>query len=127
MIQGKKITPFSTMDLPVIDWNLCVKLANNKISVAHEILLLVTQQLPNDLETIKQAQTKEDYAELLRCVHKLHGALCYCGMPRLKNAVAHLENALKEKNLDKIKLTELSVHLEKEAQTVLSSPLPTGI
>jgi two-component system sensor histidine kinase BarA len=125
MKQGTKakVSPEPT-ELPVIDWNLCIKLANNKTAVAQEILLLVIQQLPSDLEEIKKAEQKADYAEWLRCVHKLHGALCYSGMPRLKNAVAHLENALKQNQLDQVRLTELSGQLENEAKTVLSSPLP---
>ncbi len=110
--------------LPPIDWKLCIKLANNKIAVAQEILLLVIQQLPAELEAIKQAQARADYAELLRRVHKLHGALCYSGMPRLKNAVAHLESVLKQDNIDNAQLIELSRRMETEAQTVLASKLP---
>jgi len=109
--------------LPAIDWRLCLKLANNKETVAQEILLLIIQELPTNLKAIQQAQEKADYHELLRCVHKLHGSLCYCGMPRLKNAVILLEIALRNK-VDEAQLTELRGHLETEAKTILTSPLP---
>lgn len=122
MNQGKKTRHNGRT--PVIDWKLCVKLANNKVAVAQEILLFVIQHLPTDLEEIKQAQEKADYVELLRCVHKLHGALCYSGMPRLKNAVADLETVLKQDPFDDSRLRELSGHLEREAQAVLASKLP---
>ncbi len=124
MNHKKKAKTNSTADLPAIDWRLCLKLASNKEAIAQEILLFIIQELPTDLEAIKQAQKKADYDELLRCVHKLHGALCYCGMPRLKNAVTHLETALKLNNFDQAELGKLSAHVEAEAKTVLNSPLP---
>lgn len=126
MKQGKysasSLPSFS--ESPAIDWPLCIRLANNKKMVAQEILLLVLQQLPSDLQLIKQAQEKADNAELLRQIHKLHGALCYSGMPRLKNAAAQLENVLKQASVDTAKLLHCSAQLEAEAATVLSSPLP---
>lgn len=128
MKQGKR-SHLGTQELsrsPAIDWNLCVKLANNKVAVAEEILMLVIQQLPRDLEAIKEAQAKPDYPELLRRVHKLHGALCYSGMPRLKEAVACLETALKQNHFDNAELKELSLRLEAEARTVLTSKLPVN-
>jgi two-component system sensor histidine kinase BarA len=33
--------------------------------------------------------------ELLECVHKLHGATRYCGVPELRAAANHLETAIK--------------------------------
>ena len=109
--------------LPAIDWQMCLALANHKPAVAQEILSLVVQQLPGDLKAIKEARAKKDHAEFLRLVHKLHGALCYSGMPRLKNAVAQLETALKA-NFDEIKLAALSRNLEFEVDAVLASKIP---
>lgn len=107
--------------LPVIDWELCVKLANNKTEIAGEILIFVLQQLPGDLLDIKQAYHKTDYSELLRGIHKLHGALCYTGMPQLKNIVAELETLLKMKELDKKLVQEMMKQLDAAAQQVLES------
>lgn len=123
MSQGTRTLKMSpeTAELPPIDWNLCIKLANHKIVVAQEILALVIQQLPGDFKAIKQAQEKADHAELLRCIHRLHGALCYSGMPRLKNVVANFESHLKQNPSDKKKRAELSKQLEFEVEAVLSS------
>lgn len=81
--------------LPIIDWELCIRLAGNKTELAEEILDLLMSSLSEDLSTINNLYTERNYKELLRKVHTLHGALCYCGLPRLKTIVARLETALK--------------------------------
>ncbi len=110
-----------TTELPIIDWELCVTLANNKTEIAQEILSLVIEQLPQDLQTIQQAFHKKDYPELLRYVHKLHGALCYSGLPRLKQVIVTLESLLKKKIFDDARLSLLLEEVAKEAKEVLSS------
>jgi two-component system sensor histidine kinase BarA len=84
-----------TMNKLVIDWDLGTKLAGNKPELAKEILNLLIKNLPTELEQIKQAKEKMNYHLLLKHVHKLHGAVSYCGAPRLKNALLNYENALK--------------------------------
>jgi two-component system sensor histidine kinase BarA len=53
------------------------------------------KSLPNDIKEIKQLYLAQKYTELLQQVHKLHGAICYCGLPRLKSVIACLETDLK--------------------------------
>lgn len=81
--------------LPVIDWDLATKLAGNKVELAEEILVLLMRNLRQDLKDIKKEYKSRKYDELLRKVHKLHGALCYCGLPRLKLVITQLETDLK--------------------------------
>lgn len=108
-------------NMPVIDWELCVRLANNKSEIAQEILAFVLQQLSADRNTIQEAYNKLDYPELLRSVHKLHGALCYTGLPRLKRIIFEFENLLKKKDLDKEKLSSMMESFEGELALVLES------
>ena len=82
-------------NLPVIDWKLGMRLAGNKEDLAQDILQLLVKSLPEDKTSIKQSFITKNYKDLLRQVHKLHGALCYCGTPRLKNVIASLETGLK--------------------------------
>lgn len=84
-------------DLPVIDWDLAIKLAGNQKDLANDIHNIFIRDLKNDLTDIKHLYETENYSTLLSKIHKLHGALCYCGLPRLKYVVVNLELALKNK------------------------------
>lgn len=81
--------------LPIIDWELGKKLAGNKKEVAEELLGLLVDTLPEELSAIKRLYQAQNYSLLLQRVHKLHGALCYCGVPRLKRITSFLEIELK--------------------------------
>jgi len=88
--------------LPIIDWKLSMKLAGNKQEIAEEILHQFIKSLPSSLATLKQLHKTTDYIELQKQVHKLHGALCYCGTPRLKILITHLETTLKNNIIDSL-------------------------
>lgn len=100
--------------LPIIDWELATKLAGNKKELAEEMLCLFIKTLPEDHLAIKQLESAKNYTELLRRVHKLHGALCYCGIPRLKTIIAYLESQLKNNITDGLPaiLDQLDVEIE---------------
>ncbi len=105
-------------DLPIIDWELGIRLAGNNRAVAEELMSLLVKRLPADFLEICQAREVKNYIELLRLVHKLHGGLCYCGTPRLKNAAAAVEVALKHKKY--VELPELFKQLEVEVSAVVN-------
>lgn len=81
--------------LPVIDWSLGTKLAGNKKDLAEDMLSLLIHGLNNEMTLIKQNYQNKNYQQLLQKVHKLHGAACYCGVPRLKSVIASIESDLK--------------------------------
>lgn len=81
--------------LPVIDWDLGKKLAGNRPDLAKEILSFLVKRVSDDLALIKYLYDQGNQAELLRQIHKLHGALCYCGVPRLQILAGRLEMDLK--------------------------------
>ncbi|MBX3709617.1 MAG: Hpt domain-containing protein [Gammaproteobacteria bacterium] len=87
-------------NLPVIDWEQTIKLAGNNRKFAEDMLDLFIKSLPSDVSLIKVSYEAQNYLEMLRAVHKLHGALCYCGLPRLKTMAAHLETELKNNIMD---------------------------
>ena len=107
------------MDYPIIDLELGAKLAGNNRKAAEEMLALLIKMLPHDLAQIKLAFTKNQYEELARHVHRLHGALCYCGVPRLKTAAHQLEIAIKQKKRQKIHT--LFDQFEQEAEKLLAN------
>lgn len=79
-----------------IDWDLSVKLASNKPDLAKELLDILINDLPATKQLINQAYAEQDYHSLALQVHKLHGATCYCGVPRLKMITEQLEIKLKK-------------------------------
>lgn len=103
--------------LPVIDWELAIKMAGQKKELAEEILNLLLASLPTDMATIKALYQAKNYPELQKQVHKLHGALCYCGLPRLKSVTALLETALKNNIMSS--LPSLFDQLDVEATSLL--------
>ena len=104
-------------DLPVIDWEQGKKLAGNNQELANEIMEMLIKRLPKDLESINQLSQIPDYLALRNEVHKLHGAICYCGTPRLKATLMRLETDLKNNIM--VDLPYLLDRLNDEVQSVL--------
>jgi two-component system sensor histidine kinase BarA len=103
----------------IIDWNLTLKMANNKQDFAEEMLFLFSKALPADLRAISLAEENRDYIALSKYLHKLEGATCYCGVPRLRRSIQDLQRALKANDL--IILPTLISELEFEAMHVIES------
>jgi len=100
-----------------LDWDLAVKVAGNNPKTAKELFTFFMKSFPKELNAIQKAFECQEYKKLKALIHTLHGALCYCGLPRLKSATMQLENALKKMEL--IKVPELFLKFEQEAQAVL--------
>lgn len=84
-----------TQDLPSLDWELAIKRTNNNQAVARELQRDFVAMLPEAIDTIKQEWDDGNYDDLKAEVHKLHGASCYVGMPKLQSLANKLETALK--------------------------------
>lgn len=80
---------------PLIDWEQAVKVAGNNRELAEDIFKGLLRTLPDERAAIKKLYEEQNYPELLQRAHKLHGALCYCGLPRLKSVIENLETELK--------------------------------
>ena len=94
--------------LPIIDWELAKKLAGNKMDLANDILTALLNELPATATHMRHLHNERKYSDLTACVHKLHGALCYSGLPRLKSIVLRLETDLKSNIMvDSLSLIDL--------------------
>lgn len=107
-----------TCEITPIDWQLCIKLAGNKEDLAQEMLEMLINALPSDRAAIKSAFDNQDYYELREQVHKLHGACCYVGVPKLKAIAKELENAISALDIDRIEAYVAA--LEKEIAAILN-------
>ena len=86
--------------LPIIDWEDSTRLAGHKKDLARDILNLLARDLPAEMRNIRDLHTGKNFQDLLKSVHKLHGADCYTGTPRLKTLLSTLETNLKTNIMD---------------------------
>lgn len=102
-------------NLPVIDWDQAIRLAGNKKELAADILDLLMKGLPTEITSIHKAYQAQNPVELLKKVHKLHGALCYCGLPRVKIVIERLETDLKNNIMNDLPshLAELDIEVNR--------------
>ncbi|MDI9246115.1 ATP-binding protein [Marinobacter sp. CHS3-4] len=77
-----------------------IQLAAGKADLAEELFSMLVEQLSTDMRRIENLWSQGDQAELLECVHKLHGATRYCGVPELRAAANQFETALKKASAD---------------------------
>ena len=110
--------PTMNMSKP-IEWNLCLELANHKPDFAEEMLAMLTDDLPPSRDKIMHAFQQEDWMELQHQIHRIHGACCYCGVPKLKKLARDIETALKQDKLDVVK--KLIPKLDRAIDEVLAS------
>jgi len=107
-------------NLPVIDWELGARLAGNNLDIANDLLSLLIKNLTQDLQVIKEHYAAEDYSALRQEIHKLHGAVAYCGVPRLKSILSLLESNLKNNIMTS--LPSQMDQLETEIKQILEHP-----
>ncbi len=105
-------------NLPVVDMQLGLKLVSFKQDLADDILNILVEKLPEDMAAIKALFAEKQYQAMHQKIHYLHGALCYCGTPRMKKIVEWLESDLKNKKQDN--LAHLINLLDKEANQLIA-------
>jgi two-component system, NarL family, sensor histidine kinase BarA len=106
MIQEKLSLKKSTIDVELnldkpspVDIALCLKLANNKPSLAHDMLQMMLTGLLTEKTEINQAMITNNLSALGELVHRLYGSSCYCGVPQLKSASGLLDKLLQANNI----------------------------
>jgi two-component system sensor histidine kinase BarA len=101
--------------LPVIDHHLRLQLVGQQADLADELLAMLKKNLTADIATISHLAATIQYVTLSQQIHRLHGAVAYCGTPRLKAILAHIEAELNKNHtqtLDHL-IQQLSMESEK--------------
>ena len=91
----------------LVNWPMSLERAGGKCSLMKEMLQMLVSSIPPSRAAIQQAVTSQDVTQLLQQIHKLNGACCYTGVPRLKQLSELLETQLKQGK----SLTELEPEL----------------
>lgn len=94
-------TPNEATASPV-DWVQALKLTANKEDLAKEMLKGLVESLYPAQVNINATYAQNDLKKMREEVHRLHGACCYCGVPALKTAIAKLETAIVNKDIQNI-------------------------
>jgi two-component system sensor histidine kinase BarA len=79
----------------IIDLTIGKQLACANEDNARMLLQMLYDMMPEHERIITTAYHQNDLKTLAFEVHKLHGGVSYCGVPRLKRRIAELEATLK--------------------------------
>lgn len=92
---GEEPTPIHS-DLADFDWQQAVDKANGSESIANDMFYDFLEQLPSAFAAIQKAAEDNDWKTMQAEVHRLHGASCYTGVPKLQYLCCECEKLLKE-------------------------------
>ncbi|MGI9322610.1 MAG: response regulator, partial [Pseudomonadales bacterium] len=106
----------ATRETPMFDPELALANADNNPSLAEELMAVFMDGLAEDQRLVNQSLGSK--TALAAQIHRLHGAVRYCGLPRLQNVLTAIETALKE---DDETLAASLVHLLNAEITALRS------
>ncbi|WP_199610853.1 two-component sensor histidine kinase BarA [Flocculibacter collagenilyticus] len=79
-----------------VDWELALQRAGGKPDLAFEMLKMLVDSIPESKQAIQSALDESDQVATITHVHKLHGACCYSGVPRLKQLTEAIETQMKQ-------------------------------
>ncbi len=94
LLESCKTDSDGVINMPVCI-ELCVSRAHHKSALAKEFLQDLMRSLEQAYAAITAALLRADRDALLSETHKLHGACCYSGVPRLQRCSHQLEGLLK--------------------------------
>ncbi|NTS78074.1 two-component sensor histidine kinase BarA [Catenovulum sp. SM1970] len=124
-IETKQAEPKTESTLSIIDWDLALKRANNKPELALEMITMLLDSLDHSEQAIELALKEQNVDDLIQAVHKLHGASCYSGIPKIQKCCHEIEASLKQNGQiadiepECFELLDLLPQLKQEARTLL--------
>ncbi|MES2211582.1 MAG: response regulator [Pseudomonadota bacterium] len=87
---------FGQSPLPLVDWNLALKRSGGKETIAQEIFQTLLNGLTEDKNILNQALADKNFSQLRERIHRMLGACCYTGVPRLEQVVRALDSTLRK-------------------------------
>ncbi|WP_318484652.1 two-component sensor histidine kinase BarA [Photobacterium leiognathi] len=94
LVEHQPVAPAPTNSNVSFDWDLALKQAAGKPDLAHDMLQMLLDFMPEVEMLVNEALDGKD-VDLWPPIHKLHGSCAYSGVPRLKNLCSEIETALK--------------------------------
>lgn len=103
------------MTKATLDWEESLQLANNEEQLAKDLLDMLIKELPEFQAEFKKAIQSNDRNQLKQQSHKLHGACCYIGVPKLRQLTEMLEDQSQSINQDQLANLVNQINSEIEA------------
>ncbi|CAI2493578.1 two-component sensor histidine kinase BarA [Serratia proteamaculans] len=90
--------PVAPLNQPLLslDWPLALRQAANKPDLAHDLLQMLLDFLPQVSGRVQAMLDGTPDDGILDLIHKLHGSCSYSGVPRLKQLCFYLEQQLRQ-------------------------------
>ncbi len=79
----------------IFDWQLALSRAGNRPELAAEMLTMLVESLAETKVQLQQGIKLNDLPNLSSIVHKLNGACCYNGVPKLEKIGQQIESNIK--------------------------------
>ena len=97
-----------------IDWELALQRSYGNTDSALSFLDTFVERLPDHTDEIEMGWVQQRVDIVLASIHKLHGACCYTGVPRLQECCNEAESRLKTGSLESNSKTLSTLLLEIE-------------
>ena len=104
--QPEKKVLIEALDPSILDWQQSLMLAANKEDLAQDLLKMLVDSFPVELEEIQQLIELEDFPQLEHVLHRLYGATRYVGTPKLQQATGEFEQFISTLRKEKRKADE---------------------
>ena len=92
--QVEKTVLIDAFDSDILDWKQSLQLAANKEDLAQDLLKMLVDSFPSELEEIRLLIELEDFPQLEHVLHRLYGATRYVGTAKLQRATGDFEQFL---------------------------------
>lgn len=92
--QVEKTVLIDAFDSDILDWKQSLQLAANKEDLAQDLLKMLVDSFPTELEEIRLLIELEDFPQLEHVLHRLYGATRYVGTVKLQRATGDFEQFL---------------------------------
>jgi len=79
------------LDPQILNWQQSLQLAANKEDLAQDLLKMLVDSFPTELDEMQQLIELEDFPQLEHVLHRLYGATRYVGVPKLQQVTGDFE------------------------------------
>lgn len=99
----------------IFNHTVAMQRANYDANLMEELMEMLIESLPEDIRSLKECIAVKSIDELQQRTHKMIGALRYCAVPRLTQAIVDLDNTIRKfSTLEKDSLSAEMKTLEAE-------------